>query len=76
MELKSYLDEQSLTCDFFAKLVGVTERAVIKWRRGERIPRPEHLKKINEITDGAVGPNDFFGVPIKSTSDAAQDEAA
>jgi transcriptional regulator with XRE-family HTH domain len=62
MELRSYLVEQSLTCEGFAKLVGVTERAVIKWRRGERIPRPEHIKKINKVTAGAVGPNDFFDV--------------
>lgn len=61
MDLKTYLDNQSMTCRDFAKQVGVTERAVIKWRRKERIPRPEHMNKIGEVTGGEVGPNDFYG---------------
>ena len=36
--------------------------AVRKWRFGQRIPRPQHLRKITEITDGAVTANDFFAL--------------
>jgi len=60
MELKTYLNKQTLSCGDFGKLIGVTERAVIKWQRGERIPRQEYMQKIIAATGGEVTPNDFF----------------
>lgn len=60
MNLNSYLILSKTKPADFAMAVGVTVFAVGKWRRGERMPRPQHLKKINAITQGAVTANDFF----------------
>lgn len=40
--------------------VNASERAVIKWSRGERTPRPDAMKAIAAATNGAVSANDFF----------------
>jgi len=39
---------------------GCQESAVRKWRTGARIPRRKSLKRILEITEGAVTPADFL----------------
>ncbi len=60
MELKTYLEKNSLSCGDFAAQVNASERAVIKWTRNERFPREEFMKRIVAATNGKVTPNDFF----------------
>ena len=36
-----------------AKLIGVKERTVASWRRGERTPRTKHIKKIQKAAKAA-----------------------
>jgi len=58
--LKTYgMDEQQ-----FADQSGglFSAEAVRKWRFGVRHPRPEALRKIAEITEGQVTPNDFLSI--------------
>ena len=43
------LRKHGYTVSTFAKKIGVTEDAVRKWRRGERVPRQEHLKKVLQV---------------------------
>jgi len=43
------LKKHGYTVSTFAKKIGVTEDAVRKWRRGERVPRQEHLKKVLQV---------------------------
>lgn len=38
----------------------VSESAVLKWRRRERIPRPEQMRAIRQATRGAVKPDDWI----------------
>jgi DNA-binding transcriptional regulator YiaG len=61
MRLQPYLDLKNLSHADFGKLVGASEFGVRKWARGERTPRPEAIRKIQEVTAGAVSAADFFG---------------
>lgn len=60
MTLAEYMKGNRLTDVEFAALVGSTEFAVGKWRRGERTPREAFMRKIMSATGGAVTPNDFI----------------
>lgn len=60
MKLKQYLHEKGLTDREFGEAVGASERAVIKWKRGERVPRPDAMSRIIEATSGLVTANDFY----------------
>lgn len=43
-----------------ALLIGdCQESAIRKWRTGARMPRPKNLRRIMEVTEGAVTPSDF-----------------
>lgn len=56
----------------FARLIGVGSRmAVLRYRRGERIPRPDVMRRIVEVTQGQVGPADFYGLPSSAQTEAA-----
>ncbi|WP_132277044.1 helix-turn-helix transcriptional regulator [Neorhizobium sp. JUb45] len=53
--------DNDISDDSFADLVGgVSVSGVKKWRYGERVPRPEQMRRIAEVTHGAVCPNDFI----------------
>jgi DNA-binding transcriptional regulator YdaS (Cro superfamily) len=38
----------------FAAQILVTQQAVGMWRRGERMPGPEHVRRVEQFTAGAV----------------------
>jgi DNA-binding transcriptional regulator YdaS (Cro superfamily) len=74
MTLDQYMKANSLNEDAMVALIGgVSASGVLKWRRGERIPRPEEMAKIVKATDGLVLPNDFYGIatPAPSEPEAA-----
>ena len=61
MTLSSYMALRSLKDRDMATIIGgCQESAVRKWRTGARIPRRKSLKRILEITEGAVTPADFL----------------
>lgn len=60
MTLKEYIKEKKLTGLAFANLVGAEASLVSKWKRGVVNPTQHYYKKIYEVTDGQVTPNDFF----------------
>lgn len=60
MKLNQYLTEKNITPEAFGALIGgVSESGVRKWIYGERVPRPEQMRRIAEVTNGSVEPNDF-----------------
>jgi len=59
MQLSKYMELHGLTVAEFARLLGVTEPAVRNYLRG-RVPRPDVMRRIVEITGGAVRPDDFY----------------
>lgn len=63
MKLAEYMRSSAISDEAFAALVGdCTPHAVKKWFYEERVPRPEQMRRIFEVTNGAVTPNDFIGV--------------
>jgi transcriptional regulator with XRE-family HTH domain len=59
MTLSDYLAQKDLTLTEFASLGGWSIASVWHWKTGSRIPRMANLKKIMQITDGAVTLADF-----------------
>ncbi len=60
MKLSDFLKASGLDDEAFAAQVGdCSAHAVKKWRYAERTPRPDQMRRIAEITDGKVTPNDF-----------------
>lgn len=63
MKLARYLKENQLTPEQLAVLVGgVSVSGIRKWIAGERVPRPEQMRRIASVTNRAVLPNDFIFV--------------
>lgn len=61
MQLNQYMANNEITDEIFAGLIGgVSVSGVKKWRYGERVPRPEQMRRIADVTMGAVCPNDFI----------------
>lgn len=44
-----------------AAFVGVTVEAVRLWESGNRIPHRNQMKRLGELSEGAVTANDFYG---------------
>lgn len=61
MTLAEYMTKRKLTPEAMAVLIGgVTASGVTKWLRQERVPRPDQQRRIHEVTNGRVTPNDFI----------------
>lgn len=61
---------RSLTDVQLAKQLKCSIGALRKWRYGERIPRPDQMRRIAEATEGLVTPNDFL-MSVSREEDAA-----
>lgn len=72
MTLANWLKSQALNQGAFAAKIGATQTAVSRYCSGKRIPPRHIMRRIVEVTDGAVTPNDFYGVDgAASRQDAA-----
>ena len=61
MKLAKYLNDRNISSEEFASEMGaVSASGVRKWIYGNRVPRPDQMRKIAEITGGLVEPNDFI----------------
>lgn len=58
MTIDEYLRKHKIAEAKFGLLVGVSQAAIHRYRKG-RMPREKVLAKIREVTKGAVNPNDF-----------------
>lgn len=73
MKIQAYMTANKISPKQMADLIGgVTESGVRKWVYGERFPRVDQLKRIAEITSGAVMPNDFILPDAQSDDGAAK----
>lgn len=76
MTLSDYIHVQGLSAHQFAeRLGGVTASGVTKWARGDRVPRPDQMRRIYEVTGGVVSPNDFFLIE-RSSAPCCEAEAS
>lgn len=73
MELVAYLKERGATDADFANAIGVDRSSVTRMRNGGQVPSADVMRRIADVTDGLVTPNDFFGVktPARAESTAA-----
>jgi transcriptional regulator with XRE-family HTH domain len=62
MRLKDWLRANEMRGSEFAELVGITPSAVCQLQQGRVWPTRWTAKKIFELTDGTVTPNDFLDV--------------
>lgn len=62
MQLQEYLEERGLTDRSFAAKLGVASMTVWRWRNGRRTPRIPTIKRIAELTGGAVTATDWLEV--------------
>lgn len=59
MNLRAYVNENGGSAQL-AERLGVTREAVDHWIAGRRMPRRQMVLKIQEITCGAVTPDDLY----------------
>lgn len=79
MKLQNYLALNAVKQKDFAARIGENQTCVNRYCLGQRIPRPDVMRKIFCETNGAVTPNDFFDLPVNAASDvvsAAAEPAA
>lgn len=69
MRLSQYLENKGLNYKQFSEMLGVTETSVYRYAAGLRIPRPEQINSITQLTDGAVTANDFYAPPLDQGMD-------
>jgi transcriptional regulator with XRE-family HTH domain len=62
MQIKAYLEEKGFTDAAFAELIGVDRSTVTRMRKNGQTPGAETMRRIAEVTNGAVTANDFFGI--------------
>ena len=60
MKLSEFLALKEISQARFGEMVGVEQAAISRYVAGERMPRPEHLLRIREVTKGAVTADDFL----------------
>ncbi|WP_370931070.1 helix-turn-helix domain-containing protein [Bartonella sp. DGB1] len=60
--LNKFLKDNRLSQKDFACLIGVSQASVSYYLTRERLPKPAVIKKIFEVTEGQVTPNDFYNL--------------
>ena len=60
MELKQYLKINNLTSKKFAELIGVNKISISRYINGTRFPNKKILKKICDVTNSSINPEDFL----------------
>ena len=71
MKLRDYLDMRAITQAEFAGRIGISNAEISRILAGLRHPNPNTMRAIMRETDGAVTPNDFFGLSASDTSETA-----
>lgn len=69
MKLADYMNLHGFGPSEMARRLNVNHATVIRYRDGGRVPEPEVMRRIVEVTEGAVTPNDFFGLPREEAAD-------
>lgn len=60
MRLSRYLAKRNIPVARFAAECGVIPQSVYRWANGERLPRPDMMRRIEAATGGKVRPLDFY----------------
>jgi transcriptional regulator with XRE-family HTH domain len=76
MKLSEFMSARELSEAQLGRLLGVGQATVNRYARGERIPRPDVMRRIVEVTEGQVGPADFYDLSAPASPAAQSVEAA
>ena len=60
VKLQKFLDDSGMTSGELARQIGVTQKAVYYWLREGRSPRPDNIRAVSKVTNGAVTASDWF----------------
>ena len=60
MKLSEWMEREKVSVEDLARRLGRTPMQVWRYRAGKSMPRPAVMRRIIEITGGAVTANDFF----------------
>lgn len=60
MRLGSYLKVKEITRADFGAEIGVSHVSVVRYVKGQRMPRPDVLERIHKVTHGEVTYADFY----------------
>lgn len=71
MQLRIWLQSVDKSPREFAREIGVSRTNVYKYLRGERRPRDDVMRRIYEVTNGLVSPNDWIARDRRDDSAAA-----
>jgi transcriptional regulator with XRE-family HTH domain len=59
MTLSEYMDKHQMTDQKMSDAVGVSRSAITQYRLGSRMPRPEIMLRLVEVTNSKVSPLDL-----------------
>lgn len=65
MRLHEYLAKENKKTSDLARYLSLPHTIVLRWVKGQRIPRPKNMRKIVAYTNGEVMPNDFYQMEEK-----------
>lgn len=68
MKLRDFLSARDMSEAQLGRLLGIGQATVNRYVRGERIPRLEVMRRIVEVTEGEVGPADFYDLPAAASA--------
>lgn len=60
MDIKEYLESNSISQSEFARTIGVKQPTVHKWVHGLSLPDVRHARVIVDLTKGAISLNDMY----------------
>jgi hypothetical protein len=72
MKLADHLKRVGKSPEAFAPEIPTTGQTIRRWLSGECVPRPETMRRIFDVTGGAVTADDFYGLPKKSLAGGAE----
>lgn len=60
MKLAQWLKANKVSARKFSEMIGVGQVAGHRYKHGQRIPEPQVMLRIMQVTKGAVTANDFY----------------
>jgi transcriptional regulator with XRE-family HTH domain len=70
-DLRTWRKVAGHTLEQAATLLGTSTGSLSRIERGEQWPDPEFFRRVVDVTNGEVTPNDFFGLPEKAVDRSA-----
>lgn len=61
--LETWRIEKDLSYTELGELIEATHVSAARYCRKERIPQGRRMRRIVQVTEGAVQPNDFYDIP-------------